>query len=152
MQDDHGGNEFRCSMVSQVVWGMLWRERERQREKCSGSEGDSNDNTLMIVRDNVAISRPAVMTALVKLFEAPQDVRGAAADAAQDDELFAIDIEETGYQAQFSQLTTTSGAKLDPTAGIVEPKQLLVEGLVRFNQAYPGRVSVYFVGVCTCVF
>lgn len=81
------------------------------------------------------------MTALIKLFEAPQDVRGAAADAALDDELFAIDIEETGYQAQFSQLTTASGPKLDPTAAVQDPKQLLVEGLVRFNQANPGRVS-----------
>ncbi|KAI7823046.1 Cse1-domain-containing protein [Gamsiella multidivaricata] len=85
---------------------------------------------------------PAVMTALVKFFEAPQDVKGAAADAAEDDVLYAIDIEETGYQAQFSQLATTSTTKVDPTAPITDPKQALVEGLVRFNQAYPGRVSI----------
>ncbi|KAF9111410.1 importin-alpha export receptor [Mortierella sp. AM989] len=82
---------------------------------------------------------PAVMTALVKFFEAPQDVKGAAADAAEDDELYGIDIEESGYQAQFSQLTSTSSSKVDPTATVQDPKQLLVEGLVRFNQAYPGR-------------
>ncbi|KAF9164962.1 importin-alpha export receptor [Mortierella sp. AD010] len=82
---------------------------------------------------------PAVVTAMVKFFEAPQDVKGAAADAAEDDELYAIDIEESGYQAQFSQLTSTSSAKVDPTAAVQDPKQLLVEGLVRFNQAYPGR-------------
>ncbi|KAI8351996.1 importin-alpha re-exporter [Mortierella sp. GBAus27b] len=92
--------------------------------------------------NNFDATWPSVMTALVKLFEAPQDVRGAAADAALDDELYAIDIEETGYQAQFSQLTTTSNPKADPTAGVQDPKQLLVDGLVRFNQAYPGRVSV----------
>ncbi|KAG0368835.1 importin-alpha export receptor [Gamsiella multidivaricata] len=84
---------------------------------------------------------PAVMTALVKFFEAPQDVKGAAADAAEDDVLYAIDIEETGYQAQFSQLATTSTTKVDPTAPITDPKQALVEGLVRFNQAYPGRLQ-----------
>ncbi|KAF9352787.1 importin-alpha export receptor [Mortierella sp. AD094] len=82
---------------------------------------------------------PAVVTAMVKFFETPQDVKGAAADAAEDDELYAIDIEESGYQAQFSQLTSTSSSKVDPTAAVQDPKQLLVEGLVRFNQAYPGR-------------
>ncbi|KAF8928861.1 putative importin-alpha export receptor [Dissophora ornata] len=82
---------------------------------------------------------PSVITALVKFFEAPQDVKGAAADAAEDDQLYAIDIEETGYQAQFSQLATASTAKFDPTASVQDPRQFLVEGLVRFNQAYPGR-------------
>ncbi|KAF9082059.1 importin-alpha export receptor [Mortierella sp. AD031] len=82
---------------------------------------------------------PAVMTALVKLFEAPQDVKGAALDAAVDADLYAIDIEETGYQAQFSQLATTTNTKVDPTAQIQDPKQFLIEGIVRFNQAYPGR-------------
>ena len=81
------------------------------------------------------------MTALVKLFEAPQDVKGASADAAAEDaDLYSVDIEETGYQAQFSQLATASSSKVDPTSGVQDPKQFLVEGLVRFNQAYPGRV------------
>ncbi|KAG0271016.1 importin-alpha export receptor, partial [Linnemannia exigua] len=83
---------------------------------------------------------PAVMNALVKLFEAPQDVKGASQDAAQDADLYAIDIEETGYQSQFSQLATTTSSKVDPTAQIQDPKQFLLEGLVRFNQAYPGRL------------
>ncbi|KAF9134597.1 importin-alpha export receptor [Mortierella sp. 14UC] len=83
---------------------------------------------------------PPVMNALVKLFEAPQDVKGATQDAAQDADLYAIDIEETGYQAQFSQLATTTSSKVDPTAQIQDPKQFLLEGLVRFNQAYPGRL------------
>ncbi|KAF9182619.1 importin-alpha export receptor, partial [Haplosporangium sp. Z 767] len=82
---------------------------------------------------------PAVMTALVKFFETPQDVKGAAADAAEDADLYAIDIEESGYQAQFSQLATATSSKTDPTAAIQDPKKALVEGLVRFNQAYPGR-------------
>ncbi|KAK3842665.1 MAG: putative importin-alpha export receptor [Linnemannia gamsii] len=82
---------------------------------------------------------PAVMNALIKLFEAPQDVKGATQDAAQDADLYAIDIEETGYQSQFSQLATTTSSKVDPTAQIQDPKQFLLEGLVRFNQAYPGR-------------
>ncbi|KAI1314971.1 importin-alpha export receptor [Mortierella claussenii] len=82
---------------------------------------------------------PATMTALIRFFETPQDMKGAAADAAEDDELYSIDIEESGYQAQFSQLTTASSAKVDPTASVSDPKQFLVEGLVRFNQAYPGR-------------
>ncbi|KAF9962476.1 importin-alpha export receptor [Mortierella alpina] len=83
---------------------------------------------------------PSVMTALVKLFEAPQDVKGASADAAAEDaDLYSVDIEETGYQAQFSQLATASSSKVDPTSGVQDPKQFLVEGLVRFNQAYPGR-------------
>ncbi|GJJ67857.1 exportin-2 (importin alpha re-exporter) [Entomortierella parvispora] len=84
---------------------------------------------------------PATMTALVRLFEAPQDVKGAAADAAEDESLYAIDIEESGYQAQFSQLATASNAKLDPTAAIADPKQFLVEGIVRFNQQFPGRLQ-----------
>jgi len=83
------------------------------------------------------------MTALIKFFEAPQDVKGASKDAEEDADLYAIDIEETGYQAQFSQLTTASGAKTDPTATILDPKQFLVEGLVRFNQQYPGRVCLF---------
>lgn len=82
---------------------------------------------------------PSVMNALVKLFEAPQDVKGATQDAAMDADLYAIDIEETGYQSQFSQLATTSSSKIDPTAQIQDPKQFLLEGIVRFNQAYPGR-------------
>ncbi|KAF9316527.1 importin-alpha export receptor [Podila horticola] len=82
---------------------------------------------------------PSIMTALVKFFEAPEDVKGASKDAEEDADLYAIDIEETGYQAQFSQLTTASGAKPDPTATILDLKQFLVEGLVRFNQQYPGR-------------
>lgn len=82
---------------------------------------------------------PSIMTALVKFFEAPEDVKGASKDAEEDADLYAIDIEETGYQAQFSQLTTASGAKSDPVATILDPKQFLVEGLVRFNQQYPGR-------------
>lgn len=84
------------------------------------------------------------MTALVKFFEAPQDVKGATKDAEEDADLYAIDIEETGYQAQFSQLTTASGAKSDPTATILDAKQFLVEGLVRFNQQYPGRVCFFW--------
>ncbi|KAG0249785.1 importin-alpha export receptor [Mortierella polycephala] len=84
---------------------------------------------------------PAVMTALVKFFETPQDVKGAAADAAEDADLYAIDIEESGYQAQFSQLATATSSKVDPTAAIQDPKKALVEGLVRFNQAYPGRLQ-----------
>ncbi|KAG0045285.1 importin-alpha export receptor [Gryganskiella cystojenkinii] len=84
---------------------------------------------------------PSVMSALVRLFEAPQDVKGAAADAAEDADLYAIDIEESGYQAQFSQLATATNAKLDPTAVIADPKQYLVEGIVRFNQQFPGRLQ-----------
>lgn len=85
------------------------------------------------------------MNALVKLFEAPQDVKGATQDAAMDADLYAIDIEETGYQSQFSQLATTSSSKIDPTAQIQDPKQFLLEGIVRFNQAYPGRVRSFMI-------
>ncbi|KAF9198134.1 importin-alpha export receptor [Haplosporangium sp. Z 27] len=92
--------------------------------------------------NNFDAAWPAVMTALVKFFEAPQDVKGAAADAAEDDDLYAIDIEESGYQAQFSQLTSASSSKVDPTAAVQDPKQLLVEGVVRFNQTYPGRMNL----------
>lgn len=85
---------------------------------------------------------PATMTALVRLFEAPQDVKGAAADAAEDENLYAIDLVEDGYQATFSQLATATNAKLDPTTSIADPKQFLVEGIVRFNQQYPGKVEL----------
>jgi exportin-2 (importin alpha re-exporter) len=92
----------------------------------------------------VYLNRPSVMNALIKLFEAPQDVKGATQDAAMDADLYAIDIEETGYQSQFSQLATTSSSKVDPTAQIQDPKQFLLEGIIRFNQAYPGRVRSFF--------
>ncbi|KAF9582671.1 importin-alpha export receptor, partial [Lunasporangiospora selenospora] len=81
---------------------------------------------------------PSIMTALVKFFETPQDVRGAAVDAAAENEdLYSIDIEESGYQAQFSQLATAATVKSDPAAAVQDVKQYLVEGLVRFNQLSP---------------
>ncbi|KAG0257100.1 importin-alpha export receptor [Actinomortierella ambigua] len=85
---------------------------------------------------------PSIMTGLIKFFEQPQDIQGAERDAAAEDmDLYAIDIEEAGYQAAFSKLATAVTVKADPAPAISDPRQALVSGLVQFHQQNPDRLQ-----------
>jgi len=75
------------------------------------------------------------LIALIKLFSAAQIV-----ERDDDEELYVFDLEETGYQASFSKLTTASRPKTDPTASIADTKMYLVNSLEQLNALRHGFV------------
>ena len=75
-----------------------------------------------------------VLTALVKLFELPED------DAIPDDEHF-VEIDDTaGYQSAYSQLVFAGKKKTDPVAAITDVRANLAQSLYKLSVGSPGVV------------
>lgn len=83
------------------------------------------------------MQRPNIATALVRLFEAPAE----NVDRDEEDELYTLDLEESGYQASFSRLATAAQVKTDPTASIASPRVYFAQSLQALSQSRPGLVS-----------
>ncbi|KAI9288300.1 putative importin-alpha export receptor [Umbelopsis sp. AD052] len=79
---------------------------------------------------------PTIFTALIKLLELPQDLAGDDLD-----ELYNLDLEESGYQATFAKLATAAPVKEDAFASIPEPTVFLAQGIVSLSQRHPGKVG-----------
>ena len=79
---------------------------------------------------------PTIFTALLKLLELPQDLAGDDLD-----ELYTLDLEESGYQATFAKLATAAPVKEDAFASIPEPTVFLAQGIVALSQRHPGKVG-----------
>jgi exportin-2 (importin alpha re-exporter) len=76
-----------------------------------------------------------VLTALVKLFELPED------DSIPDDEHF-VEIEDTaGYQSAYSQLVFAGKRKADPVAAVTDVRANLAQSLHKLSVGHPGVVS-----------
>ncbi|XP_026728372.1 exportin-2 [Trichoplusia ni] len=75
---------------------------------------------------------PAVLQALISLFELPTD------DSALPDDHFIEVDDAPGYQAQYAQLTCAKGAAGDPLDGVSEPVQYLAAELGALAARAPG--------------
>lgn len=78
--------------------------------------------TRLLTKSDLMLQEPYVsqlwgeaLMSLLSLLELP-----AAAEDDGPDELYTLDIEETGYQTTFAKLATSAPAPLDPTAGLPE--------------------------------
>ena len=76
-----------------------------------------------------------LLTALVKLFELPED------DSIPDDEHF-VEIEDTpGYQSAYSQLVFAGKRKHDPVAAVTDVRGNLAHSLKNLSASQPGFVG-----------
>ncbi|XP_050356310.1 exportin-2 [Nymphalis io] len=83
-------------------------------------------------RADLAPLWPAVLQALISLFELPPD------ESTLPDDHF-IEVDDTpGYQPQYAQLTCAKSAADDPLAGIDDPKRYLAESLAELSRTQPG--------------
>ncbi|KAJ3191341.1 Exportin-2 [Irineochytrium annulatum] len=71
-----------------------------------------------------------LFNAVVALMQAPAAERY---DAAPDEEMYTIDIEESGYQASFSKLATAN-VKVNVLGNIQDPKIFLAQGMSALRQ------------------
>ncbi|KAH8547636.1 putative importin-alpha export receptor [Umbelopsis sp. PMI_123] len=79
---------------------------------------------------------PTIFTALLKLLELPQDLAGDDLD-----ELYTLDLEESGYQATFAKLATAAPVKEDLFASIPDATVFLAQGILALSQRHPGKVG-----------
>ncbi|KAL1925152.1 uncharacterized protein VTP21DRAFT_35 [Calcarisporiella thermophila] len=80
---------------------------------------------------------PNTLAAVVKLLEASPEI---PRDDVEDD-LFRLDLEESGVQVNFSRLQVTTRDKADPLREVTEPRAMLARGLGALNQRSPGVVA-----------
>merc|ERR1711936_1015897 len=91
--------------------------------------------TPALVNGKYADKFPHLLTALIGLFELPED------ETIPDDEHF-IEIEDTpGYQTAYSQLIFAGKPDSDPVAGVGDPKQFLASSLAKLSSTQPGRLA-----------
>ncbi|KAI0088382.1 importin alpha re-exporter [Irpex rosettiformis] len=90
-----------------------------------------------MLRDSAVQAWPPTFAALVKLFSDPQYL--TKNDEDPDAAITTIDFEEqnTGYQASYSRLAASEGAKLDPVAYVRDPREFLGQELVRLSKTDP---------------
>jgi len=79
---------------------------------------------------------PTVLTALFKLLELPQDLAGDNLD-----DLYTLDLEESGYQASFAKLATAAPVKEDLFPSITDSTVFLAQGIMALSQRHPGKVG-----------
>ncbi|GAB5586714.1 importin-alpha export receptor [Umbelopsis nana] len=79
---------------------------------------------------------PTVLTALFKLLELPQDLAGDNLD-----DLYTLDLEESGYQASFAKLATAAPVKEDLFPSITDLTVFLAQGIMALSQRHPGKVG-----------
>jgi exportin-2 (importin alpha re-exporter) len=79
---------------------------------------------------------PSLLTALLKLLELPQDLAGNDLD-----ELYTLDLEESGYQATFAKLATATPVKEDLFPSITDPAVFLAQSILALSQRQPGKVG-----------
>lgn len=87
----------------------------------------------------IYIYRPSILAALIKLFEAPTEIK-----KSEEEELISYDFEEERqFQSAFARLTSTGKLKRDPTERIEDPKIFLAHSLQTLSQRYPGKVIAF---------
>merc|ERR1712055_629369 len=90
--------------------------------------------TPALVNGKYADKFPHLLTALIGLFELPED------ETIPDDEHF-IEIEDTpGYQTAYSQLIFAGKPDHDPVAGVGDPKAFLASSLFGLSTRHPGKI------------
>ncbi|CAM0141374.1 importin-alpha export receptor [Umbelopsis sp. WA50703] len=77
-----------------------------------------------------------VLTALLKLLELPQDLAGDDLD-----ELYTLDLEDTGYGATFAKLATAAPVKEDYVPSITDPSVFLAQSILALSQRHPGKIA-----------
>ncbi|CAI2184411.1 17659_t:CDS:10 [Funneliformis geosporum] len=83
--------------------------------------------------------KPNILTALIKLFEAPTEIKK---NYDEEEELLTYDFEEERqFQSAFARLTSTGKLKRDPTEKIDDPKLFLAHSLQALSQRYPGKIN-----------
>ncbi|CAB5137675.1 unnamed protein product [Rhizophagus irregularis] len=91
----------------------------------------------VIHRVNPLIIEPSILAALIKLFEAPTEIK-----KSEEEELISYDFEEERqFQSAFARLTSTGKLKRDPTERIEDPKIFLAHSLQTLSQRYPGKIN-----------
>ena len=80
------------------------------------------------------------MTALVAMFEAPIAETGHS--PLDDEEAYALDIEEAGYQAAYAKLVTVGKSKLTSTTITegVDSRLMLGQAITELSRKYPQKV------------
>ncbi|KAK9704355.1 importin-alpha export receptor [Basidiobolus ranarum] len=98
--------------------------------------------TRMLTQSTTMLNEPyftqwtIVLDVIIQILQSPQEVAGD-----ENEDLYAIDLEETGYQASFSKLATSKQATHDPASHIQDPKTYLSQNLAKVCQANPNRIS-----------
>ena len=77
-----------------------------------------------------------MLNALIELFETPEEFAGDY----EDDPAFIV-IEETGYQAAFSQLAFTGQTERDIAPHIADTSKFLADRQGQIAHAHPGKVG-----------
>ncbi|RIA85430.1 exportin-2-like protein [Glomus cerebriforme] len=91
-----------------------------------------------ILTDDYITVWTSILAALIKLFEAPTEIK----KNHDDDELLTYDFEEERqFQSVFARLMSTGKLKRDPTEKIEEPKVFLALSLQELSQKYPGKIN-----------
>ncbi|CAG8634271.1 1770_t:CDS:10 [Funneliformis caledonium] len=92
-----------------------------------------------ILMDDYISVWPNVLTALIKLFEAPTEIKKSY---DEEEELLTYDFEEERqFQSAFARLTSTGKLNRDPTEKIEDPKLFLAHSLQALSQRYPGKIN-----------
>ncbi|CAI2184350.1 8284_t:CDS:10 [Funneliformis geosporum] len=92
-----------------------------------------------ILMDDYISVWPNILTALIKLFEAPTEIKK---NYDEEEELLTYDFEEERqFQSAFARLTSTGKLKRDPTEKIDDPKLFLAHSLQALSQRYPGKIN-----------
>ncbi|RGB41994.1 exportin-2-like protein [Rhizophagus diaphanus] len=90
-----------------------------------------------ILTDDYITVWPSILAALIKLFEAPTEIK-----KSEEEELITYDFEEERqFQSAFARLTSTGKLKRDPTERIEDPKIFLAHSLQTLSQRYPGKIN-----------
>ncbi|GES89790.1 importin-alpha export receptor [Rhizophagus clarus] len=90
-----------------------------------------------ILTDDYITVWPSILAALIKLFEAPTEIK-----KDEEEELLTYDFEEERqFQSAFARLTSTGKLKRDPTERIEDPKIFLAHSLQTLSQRYPGKIN-----------
>jgi len=125
------------------IFGMVVKRLQEDVQKVSGSTERkicAVGITKLLCETPVMLANyseqwPQLLTALVALFELPED------DNLPDDEHF-IDIEDTpGYQTAYSQLVFAGKREDDPVKGVEDPAIYLAQSLSKLSQSCPGKIS-----------
>ncbi|CAG8478060.1 8971_t:CDS:10 [Ambispora gerdemannii] len=82
----------------------------------------------------------SILTAVIKLFEAPVEIKKNGIEEEQEEYIDFELEEETEFKAAFNKLVTASRSKRDPT-GIPNAREFLARSVYTLSQTHPGRIS-----------
>ncbi|CAG8739238.1 14489_t:CDS:2, partial [Ambispora leptoticha] len=96
----------------------------------------TQSNTML--SPNYIVQWPSILTAVIKLFEAPVEIKKTGIEEEQE-EYVDFELEEAEFKSAFNKLVTASRAKRDPT-GIPNPRDFLARSVYALSQTHPGKI------------